>query len=354
MVVIDVFRAGEGFQVVFADRGELFVGPLERMPLEAMRAWLERQEQVGLGGPVTPDPQVVAMLLRGQRREDRLGELTVAVVLAAAAAAAIARYGPGVVEWVVDGVESFLGINTCSDANKRKHRERIEALISSGPEGIRAIADGLAAGEMTGATGECLKYALQWAAKRVMELSKAEGLPLEAVKSVADRRADIRREVSGTFQSREACSLRIARLRRDDRAVGREADVWTTAFAAEMAALCQNLRPSAPSCTAPPEVRLVGFDDDAYCAMGADERAMLRDQVQAAALTKAERAELLGLPMAQRHARFLAIVGTRQTHASPPIESDDSGLGWGVALLTIGTIGGGWWLIKRSASKGRR
>lgn len=63
MVVLDVLRAGDGFRVVFAHHGEVYIGPLDRVPAEAVRAWLDQQERGdGLGalGGVVEELQAAA------------------------------------------------------------------------------------------------------------------------------------------------------------------------------------------------------------------------------------------------------------------------------------------------------
>lgn len=358
IVVLDVFRTGADFQVLFAFDDNVFVGPLERIPAASVRLWLDNREQVlgALGdvveeGPVVPDPRVVEMLLRGQRRDDRLGEpVTVAVILAAAAAAAIARYGPGVVEWVVEGVESFLGINTCAADNKRKHRERIEALINSGPEGLRAIADGLAEGQMTGATGECLKYSLRWASKRVMELSKEAGLPVQDVKALESAARvvpldEARRQAEAiagrSHADQETCRTAVADYLRGARPVD-----WR-AVNREVAPRCGRLPNSGGGCDFPPDVLLLGTGQDGFCAATLAQQREMVAVVER--LTASQRDQLAVLPIGMRATavREMLLAGGS---AAAPIESEGSGLAWGLAALA--TLGGGWWLIKRS--KGRR
>ncbi|MCB9527843.1 MAG: hypothetical protein H6701_05495 [Myxococcales bacterium] len=310
----------------------------------------DRGARDGVEGPVVVDPRVVDVLLRGQGRDGRVGfEPVTTTIIAAAAAAAVARYGPGVLDWAVEGFESFLGINSCSKDNQEKHRDRIEALIKSGAEGLRTIADGLAKGEMTGATGECKKYALKWAAKRMIELSKEAGQAVEDVKAM-----DTPATVSAAEARRQADA--IAARRHDDQEACRAAvnDYLRSArpadwrvIAREVTPYCNRFQASTPGCDFPQDVLLIGAGQDGYCAATLSQQAEMRAVV--ARLTPQQREQLATLPIGMRAAAVRDMLMGGSANAIGPIDTDGGSVGWGLALLAL--LGGGLWWFKRKPAK---
>lgn len=322
----------------------------------------------GAVGPVVIDWRV-ANFLRGVGADGRLGiEPVTTTLLVAAATAAIARYGPGVVEWVWDGIEDFLGLNTCSAENKKKHRGRINAVLAQGAEGIKLLTEQMTLGKMTGATGECLKYALKYAAARIIQEAEKAGLPVgdvEALKRIAAS--------AGTSQAAaDAERLNFDRARREAEAIANRS--WANAEACrqavsdhlkatgivqwreinrEVGPSCGRFASAAAPCEFPPELLLIGVDTAGYCAGSLASQAAARALV--ARLSAEQRARLATLPIGQRRAAVREMLPEAMVNGSGPIATGSSGSTALIVGLLIALAGGGYMLTRKDkAPKGRK
>lgn len=116
-----------------------------------------------------------------EHAEDPLG--SIGATIADGIAAAVARHGAGIINDAWDGITNLFGFDDCSDDNKAKYRRVINAMA---PEELaRQVIDGRirgrdpANGAIRNATGNCLKYALRYAAKRLVDYSKQQAKPVD-------------------------------------------------------------------------------------------------------------------------------------------------------------------------------
>lgn len=304
------------------DFGQIFADTVA--PIEGV---LALQDQLS-PRPVTPDPRLVAFFVRGAGGDGRVGlEPVTTAAVAAAVASVVARYGPGIVAALWKGLEDLLGINTCSAANKKKHRARINVLLSKGMEGIEEVSRGIQEGRMTGATGKCLEYALPYAAKRVVAIAREMGLPVDDIDAI---NAIIEGEAKPKLPEKDPGKRCI--FGRDPVTL----ECYPDREAARAAHNGERVRESS-RCTAPPEALLLGIDSARFCAMTPAQQNILVEQVRAASLNAAERAALEALPFNLRRDHFLTIAKAR-------VEAQGGAGGAGFQSASGAAEGGSGWI----------
>lgn len=258
--------------------------------------------------------------------------------IAAGLAAAVTEYGPDLVNSAWDGITNALGFDDCSGDNQAKWRrvidamsvdELTQAMVSRAVRG-RDPRDG----ETKTATGNCLRYALRYVAKRLADLARQEQAARAGAEAAAER----------SHPTRQACMVAVdAAL---DRAGVR--DPVRRDLRREVQGRCERF-PANEECVAPAEALLVGVGSDGFCLMTVAQREELLAKVRAAGLTPAQRAQLESLPFAMRRAAFVEMVGGGMANGMGPIDTEGGSVGWGLALLAL--LGGGLWWFKRKPAK---